>query len=125
MQEDFTLEEAIEALDEGIPTVVIPCFLTTNRKQYVREVIRYCKQELNTSKLTRIYLFFQEGISQKNARRTWDEICKRGEALPDHNTDRLHVHSFGNVPTDILLAFIEETPHIEIVEERETHDPIR
>ena len=114
----LTFEEAIEMLDEGIPTVIIPCFLSTNRSQYIREVLKRCQHELETPELSRIYLLFQEGISRKSAHRCWEQIIKKGQhSLKSMDLARLQVHSFGNIPTEILRMFIEETPQIEVVKE--------
>lgn len=107
-----TLEEAIDALDDDVKTIVVPFFLITPREKFIKEVIRCAKQELKTSEPSRIYLFFQEGITKKKARMIWDTICARAKTvLKDENmqSDRCKVYSFGNVPTDLIMIFLDHT----------------
>lgn len=105
----LTLEEAIETMLEGEgQTILIPCFLVTPRKKFVAGVLQKCRQALRKPGFTRIYILFQQGISEKKGRGIWNEICRRGKKMPNaHMTDRLAVYSFGNVPNDILFRMMD------------------
>ena len=116
----MNLEQAIEALDEGIDTIIIPCFLVTDRQTFINEVIRRCKQVLKHPKEQRIYLFLQEGLSKRQGERIWDDIYITDASLNSHkNSKYLSVYSFGNVPTSLIHAFIEDAPKIEWVDPEE------
>ena len=118
MAKALTIIEALESMrKDGIPTVVIPLFLTTNRAKYIKEVIHRCKQVLKGTEYTRIYLMMEEGVSERRAKRIWEDVQRKGSTLENvDNVDRLQVYSFGNVPTDILIMLFEDKKiNIEIV----------
>lgn len=99
--EEFTLEDGIDALlKDGVPTVLIPCFLTTPLEAYIEAVLEKCEIQINLPGYSRIYLLFQEGISKKKTASVWMRLRQRGQTL--QHSDNVQVFSFGNVPTDIL-----------------------
>ena len=112
----LTLSQAIETLDDGIPTVIIPCFISTDKEKFVDEVIKKCISELDKPDLSRIYIFYQQGITAKSSRKLWNKIKEKGEddIFDLYRYDRLRVYSFGNVPDFIIQAFFESS-NIEIV----------
>ena len=116
MPKALTLTEAVELMIEGKTSIIaIPLFLTTDTEKFKEAVINRCKQALKTPELTRVFLFMQEGISNKKARRIWAEVQRQDETLENEDyTDRLQVYSFGNVPTDIIRAIFKNS-NIEIV----------
>ena len=106
--------EALEMLSDGTPTILIPCFLTTNQEDYKDEVIRRAKQLLKKPEACRIYLIFQEGISKQKTRSVWDVLIERA-AKENLQGDNLKIYSFGNIPTDLLLELCDSVKNVEVV----------
>ena len=101
--------EALERIRDGVPTAIIPYFLATPRENYIYEVIQRIEIQSITPKPSRIYLVYQEGISEKKGKDITTEISKRVEHI---NAENLEVRSFGNVPTDILFSLMDALPVI-------------
>ena len=118
MSRTVSLLEAIEILSDDVPTVILPFFLTTPKQSFMDEVLRRIKKGAKTSTLSRIYLIYQEGVSEMKARFIWDELQDRASAegvLENIDADSLEIYSFSNVPIDILKIVLEQTPHTEVV----------
>jgi len=114
--QDIGLEEAIDMLSDGVDTYIIPCFMVTPREAYIKEVLKWCEQELAKVELSRIYMFIQEGITEKKSNSIWRDCQKRGATLENiDKPERLQVFCFSNIPTEIIQAFMNNAPHIEIV----------
>lgn len=105
-----TLEEAVDALEDDVHTIIIPFFNATPREKFIKGVIRCVKQELKAPDPSRVYLFFQEGVTKKKTTMIWDTICARAKiALTDEEqkSEQCKVYSFGNVPTRLIMVFLD------------------
>ena len=110
------LAEAIEKLSEGIPTTIMLCFIATPREKFINEVIERVKTKIGDPEFSRMYLMFQQGISKKKSKEVWEECARRASTEIDiEAVSSLNVHSFGNVPTEIMLEFLEKTDALEVV----------
>lgn len=123
-----TIDQAMDALDDGIQTFIVPYFLIENRKKFVTAVIKLLRRELETPHLSRIFLLFQEGVSKRKAFSIWNELQNRADRAlkaagetPDGN--RVSIYSFGNVSTGRIMAFMdtaaEGTIGLEFFDEKE------
>ena len=117
-------EEAIKALHDETPTVLLPCFRETPRDAYVNEVTNRCRRimEAQPPEYTRIYLIFQEGISESECNTVWD-LCQAltnvrlEDLLKTDKGDLVAIYSFGNIETDILKKVMDLASEAEIIDE--------
>ena len=118
MSRTVSLLEAIEILSDDVPTVILPFFLTTPKQKFMDEVLRRIKEAGKTPTFSRIYLVYQEGVSEEKASRIWDELQDRSSAekvLEDIDPGSLEIYSLSNVPIDTIRVVLEQTPHTEVV----------
>ena len=116
--------EAIHALGDRTPTILLPCFVETSYKTYIDEVIERCRQVMTARPLvyTRIYMMMEEGISEKHSKMIF-RACHVGssvmlkELLTTDAADYVAVYSFGGVPSDILRMVCDAANRVEIVDE--------
>lgn len=112
----MNLTTAIEKLSDDIPTTVLLFFMTTPREKFIKEVIERVKAKVSDPKPSRMYLFFQEGVSEKKSRGIWKECANRAASEVDlEAASSLNIHSFWNVPTEIMQVFVQETDALEVV----------
>ena len=115
---EYSLEDAVKDMEDGRHTIVMPFFFSTPRETFIKEVLQRCEWVLRGKEFHRIFLFFQEGITEKKALKVIADITKRAQnnlllKKPDPNL--LKVNSFGNVPYDIIMEFFDNSPRIEII----------
>lgn len=112
--------EALEdIIENNLPSIVVPYFITTNREKYIKAVLKLCRRELmKPDEHVRMFLLYQEGVTKRESRSIWDEIISRANNLPNMDKDNnLNVYSFGNVHTDIINAFIDNAATVEHIKE--------
>ena len=114
--EEFTFADARKAFNDGVPTYLIPCFLSTLPDTYIKGVLQKCGDLIATSETyVRVYLLFQEGISDKKATAIFEELRKHGDSTLPHS-DKVQVFSFSNIETDILLKLCDAARGVERID---------
>ena len=107
-------DKALEMLDEGIPTLIIPFFLTTSRDTFITEVVKEVTKQVSKKPLSRIYLVFVAGVSKRKALGIWTEIIQRADsAVNITQGERLEVYSFSNIPFEVLEAILTTAYNLE------------
>ena len=122
MEGKVTLMDAWKMMAEPGNTAILPYLLgQTKTKVYEDSVIKVLRKELNTPEFTRIYLFFQQGVTKRKTMRIWNELQRRAASL-DLNAKAVQICAFGNVPLDVRDIFfamavkfvdLEDHGHIE------------
>ena len=114
---DIDFRTAVQMLNEGVPTVLIPCFTATPRAIFVKEVIARVTSGLKAPEPSRIYLIFQEGITKKQVLRVMGKVkslAERKLAREEMESDYVHLYVFGNIPLEVIQHVMAKVSDTEI-----------
>ena len=98
----------------GVPIVMFPFRLSTNRAHYIKTVIKYVTEKMESFKSLRVDLLFVWGIPESVCRAISGDIVRRISVQQIAGAENLHIHGQGNIDEDFLDELERDFPVIRL-----------